>query len=333
MTRCKAFYRKMKNLRPEWDGDNREVVSEFCEKESKTIYFIYDHIDYMDRNFPDWLEPVEKTTGSSIEESCEIEDDDIALLSEGASRELRKTARSDPDLHQETLDEVKKELEKGNTVSIGSVKQILRKKTVEKLPALELPETVVQGSVEHLEHYLEPGSVDLILTDPPYAEEFLPLWSILAEKAAAVLRPGGFLIAYTGQIHFPDLLSRLVEHLDYVWTFALIHTGSRASIHARNIFNAWKPIAVFAKPPFEVPWQDDIIQGSGREKDDHEWQQSVGEFQELIERFTVEGQLVVDPFLGSGTTLLAAKKTGRQYFGMDVDEIAVSTAVRRLSDE
>ena len=44
------------------------------------------------------------------------------------------------------------------------------------------------------------------------------------------------------------------------------------------------------------------------------------------------GALVLDPFCGSGTTLVAAATHGRRFFGCDVGELAVETAARRLAD-
>ena len=41
------------------------------------------------------------------------------------------------------------------------------------------------------------------------------------------------------------------------------------------------------------------------------------------------GQIVLDPFVGSGTTLIAAERTGRRGFGMDLDPAYVDTAIRR----
>jgi len=52
----------------------------------------------------------------------------------------------------------------------------------------------------------------------------------------------------------------------------------------------------------------------------------------FIERITSPGQLVVDPFLGSGTTALACKKLGRRLIGCDVDVNAVATARQRVAD-
>ncbi|MGN6357713.1 MAG: DNA-methyltransferase [Novosphingobium sp.] len=44
------------------------------------------------------------------------------------------------------------------------------------------------------------------------------------------------------------------------------------------------------------------------------------------------GELIVDPTVGSGTTLLAAHKTGRRGAGIELDPLYVDTALRRLSD-
>ena len=44
---------------------------------------------------------------------------------------------------------------------------------------------------------------------------------------------------------------------------------------------------------------------------------------------TVRGEIVVDTFLGSGTSLIAAQRTGRMCFGMDLDPLYVDLAIRR----
>jgi site-specific DNA-methyltransferase (adenine-specific) len=50
----------------------------------------------------------------------------------------------------------------------------------------------------------------------------------------------------------------------------------------------------------------------------------------LIHLYTYVGDLVLDPFLGSGTTALAAIETGRHYVGYDTDEAYVERARARL---
>jgi site-specific DNA-methyltransferase (adenine-specific) len=53
----------------------------------------------------------------------------------------------------------------------------------------------------------------------------------------------------------------------------------------------------------------------------------------IVRACTLEGALVVDPFAGSGTTLVAAASLGRRFVGCDTSPLAIATARRRLDDE
>jgi DNA modification methylase len=55
--------------------------------------------------------------------------------------------------------------------------------------------------------------------------------------------------------------------------------------------------------------------------------------QRLIELYTYRGDLVLDPFLGAGSTAVAAVRTGRRYCGYDTDPAYVELARRRVADE
>ena len=55
--------------------------------------------------------------------------------------------------------------------------------------------------------------------------------------------------------------------------------------------------------------------------------------QRLIELYTYNGDLVLDPFIGSGTTALAALRTGRHYVGFDTDPAYIALARERLEAE
>jgi hypothetical protein len=55
--------------------------------------------------------------------------------------------------------------------------------------------------------------------------------------------------------------------------------------------------------------------------------------QRLIELYTYRGDLVLDPFLGAGSTAVAAVRTGRRYCGYDTDPAYVELARRRVAEE
>jgi site-specific DNA-methyltransferase (adenine-specific) len=55
--------------------------------------------------------------------------------------------------------------------------------------------------------------------------------------------------------------------------------------------------------------------------------------QRLIELYTYEGDVVLDPFMGSGSSAVAAVRTGRHYIGFDTDADYVQAAERRIDEE
>lgn len=52
----------------------------------------------------------------------------------------------------------------------------------------------------------------------------------------------------------------------------------------------------------------------------------------LISSVTKPGDLILDPFAGSGSTLVAAKKTGRRFIGIELDDDYFVTAQRRIEE-
>jgi site-specific DNA-methyltransferase (adenine-specific) len=51
----------------------------------------------------------------------------------------------------------------------------------------------------------------------------------------------------------------------------------------------------------------------------------------LIQLYTFAGDVVLDPFMGSGSTALAAQQAGRRYIGYDTSEEYVDLARKRLA--
>jgi DNA modification methylase len=70
---------------------------------------------------------------------------------------------------------------------------------------------------------------------------------------------------------------------------------------------------------------------SGREKDIHEWQQAIAEARYFIQKLCTPGGCVVDFFLGSGTTAVAAAELGRRFIGYEINAATIERAARRIA--
>ena len=72
---------------------------------------------------------------------------------------------------------------------------------------------------------------------------------------------------------------------------------------------------------------------SGGLANDHPTQKPLSLISILVELFSNHGDTILDPFMGSGTTLRAAKDLGRKAIGIEIEEKYCEIAVRRLSQE
>ena len=103
---------------------------------------------------------------------------------------------------------------------------------------------VVHGDFRIEAATIADASVDLIFTDPPYDQAGIDVYGQIAQLAAAKLAPSGWLLAYSGKSHLPDVMAALsaVEGLVYGWTFCVLHTGGDTRFRKLNIRTGWKPI-------------------------------------------------------------------------------------------
>ncbi|MFH1555695.1 MAG: DNA methyltransferase [Pseudomonadota bacterium] len=172
------------------------------------------------------------------------------------------------------------------------------------------------------------GSVDVVLTDPPYPAEFLPLWDDLGAFAARVLRPGGLLVAMSGQTHLPAVMNLLGKHLPYRWTIAYLISGAANVVHARNVQTMWKPVLVYGSSDRRLY---DVARSDKPDKDHHGWGQSEVGMADLLRLVADPGQVICDPFLGGGTTGVVALEYGCSFIGAELDREAYETALVRLA--
>jgi DNA modification methylase len=182
---------------------------------------------------------------------------------------------------------------------------------------------------------IERETVDAIVTDLPYPHEYLACFDHLARRAPEWLKAGGSLLVMSGQSYLPQVYAALgTSGLIYRWTFCALTTGTEnTQIFDRHIIPKWKPVIWFTKGNGNhLPWTGDLIEGDANDKRFHHWGQSVKQMERLVELASLEGQTILDPFCGGGTTGVAPLRLQRLFIGVDVDPTAIAQTAARLKD-
>jgi site-specific DNA-methyltransferase (adenine-specific) len=189
---------------------------------------------------------------------------------------------------------------------------------------------VYHGDFRELD-VIQSGSAKLVFTDPPYEHTALPLWEALSQRAAEWLVDGGVLLSYSGLLDLPEVLASLGTHLRYWWTMAMLHGYDTNTFPTTLIQMAWRPALMFVKGDYKPSRAlKDCIMGQKKVQTLHPYEQSLFEARYYIEALTQPGDLVVDPFCGSGTVAVACKETGRRFVGCEIKHEWVVTAQERL---
>lgn len=183
-------------------------------------------------------------------------------------------------------------------------------------------------------------SVDLVFVDPPYDKKAVEtLYEHIANTAARILVDGGSLLVMCGGSHLDLVLKKLTKAnktLRFQWNISYICKRGTPYIQGRRVTTAVKNIVWMVKDNYEGNIQYDLISApkdkGNTDKTHHKWGQNVDVIQELIERFTVPGDLVCDMMLGGGSTAVACVKTGRRFVGGDIDEKAVKISKKRIKE-
>jgi DNA modification methylase len=105
--------------------------------------------------------------------------------------------------------------------------------------------------------------------------------------------------------------------------------GHEPAVYARKKNAPWLGKAGENSTVWDSPSPKFIMGGSGEEKYDHPTQKPVELMRRPIQNHLRRGELVYDPFLGSGTTLAAAELTERVCYGIELDPKYVDVIVER----
>lgn len=181
-----------------------------------------------------------------------------------------------------------------------------------------------------------PTLVDLIIADPPYGIEFQSNYRIIKHD-----RIEGdskfpnlslmFSMAYRASYVFCrwDNLADLPKPSSFLaWVKNNWSMGDLKHEHGRQ----WEGIAFYPKPAHEfITRIPDVIFGDRTGNELHPTEKPISVIKAIIAANV--GDLILDPFMGSGTTLRACKDLGRRGIGIEIEEKYCEIAAKRLAQK
>ena len=190
-----------------------------------------------------------------------------------------------------------------------------------------------------------PGScIDFVLTDPPYLVRYRDRSGrrVANDDNDAWIKPA---FAQIHRVLKPDSLAVSFYGWDKVdifmaaWRAAGFRPVGNITFRkpyassARYLARHHEAAYLLAKgfPPFPDRPPPDVIDWHYSGNRLHPTQKPVQSLKPLIAAFTKPGNIVLDPFSGSGSTLVAAHELGRRFMGIDLDPDHHHTATKRLS--
>jgi adenine-specific DNA-methyltransferase len=207
-----------------------------------------------------------------------------------------------------------------------------------------VPNSVLHGDCIDIMRGMEAGSAGFILTDPPYLVNYRDRsgrdvqnddnagWLKPAYREMfRVLRPDAFCVSFYGYTKIDLFMDawksagfRIAGHFVFPKKYSSnsYHTQYR---HEQAYLLAKRWPAKPAQPP------PDVIDWTYTGNRLHPTQKPLGILKPLIDAFSGPGDTVLDPFCGSGSTLVAARELGRSYIGIELDGGHVRTALQRLA--
>ena len=202
---------------------------------------------------------------------------------------------------------------------------------------------VITGDCLRVLPQLPDGSVDLVLTDPPYLVRYqsrdgrgvpnddTDAWLLPAfTEVFRVLKPDRYCISFCGFTQAERFLTvwkavgfRVLEHL--VWRKRYpSSTGFVRRYHEQAYLLAkGNP----RRPTYLLP---SVLEWRYTTNALHPTQKPVGALMPLIMAFSQIGDVVLDPFAGSGSTAAAAEMLGRHYIAIELSAEYAGIAQQRL---
>lgn len=198
-------------------------------------------------------------------------------------------------------------------------------------------------------------SVDAIVTDPPFGlgknyingkelannpEDYWKFLEPIYLQMLRIIKPGGFICIWQTQLYFP-----------YFWNWfgsnIHIYAGCKNFVQLRKtpINYGYDPIIMYydswgeplrpTKPKRNI---DFFVANTAKfvtEKNSlarkHPFPRPIDQTEIIVNNFVIEGGIVLDPFMGSGTTGLACENLGREFIGIEIEPTYFELAKQRLT--
>ena len=194
---------------------------------------------------------------------------------------------------------------------------------------------------------LDDDSVDIVFTDPPYnvgkdygvSKDNLPDWKYIQFIGHLIIELQR--VARKGYAFYVDW-----KHFQKYWkllpdaTPIIIYKKSTGNIKDEHgIMQHHHIILTNIKTSKQVKsiWDDVRVLGEGfyfrEEKFNHPAQTTLKGTKKFIEFFTDEGDVVLDPFCGIGTTAVACKLLNRHFVGFELNEKFYNISLKRLLNQ
>lgn len=212
---------------------------------------------------------------------------------------------------------------------------------------------IYHGDCRDVLSELAGDSVDLVLTDPPYGVSYVTAWRSRSDKLRKPIANDESLFAFANA--WPECLRTLRDNRHW-YVFAsprMIHEVLPITGNAKHTI-AWdkgdRGTVGDLECGFGEAWEAILYGMKGRRPLNgkrprtvmrHDWSSTMDPLhptvkpvpllRELIRMSTDMGEVVLDPFMGSGTTLRAAKDCGRRAIGIECDERYCEIAAKRLA--
>lgn len=235
--------------------------------------------------------------------------------------------------------------------------------------------TMINGDCLEQMKGIGDGTIDLILTDPPYnlglfmkgrgaglqsmrdnffaakgwddlrADEWAKMMDAFFAESARVLKRGGSMIVFMAVIKVETIVRLAQKHGFYYKTTGTWHKLNpmprNMNLHYINSCESWVYFVNGAKTGTfnnDGKAMHDFVETSVTPKSEraygkHPTQKPEGLMMGFVETLTNRGDVVLDPFMGSGTSGVVSVRAGRQFIGIELSEDYFAMANERVLEE